>query len=322
LTSDGMLHEQVVTTGADFAPPIKFLPGASNISALNIAGKTIYASTPTSCGTIPSGLWAVNFTTTDYPVGHMDLPKGASLAGTGPIVGTDGTAYVVTGSGSGDFHANSVVAMGTDMKVKDWFTPSGPSTIAPTTVSYKGKQLLVAGGKDGSLVLLDASALGGADHKTPLSETVPLAKPGAKHGWDGLATWQDADGTSWVIASISAPLSVPSLKGGASHGGLVALKVDDADGKPVLTPVWISGDMVNPAPARIANGVVVALAGGNPTTHATLFALDAKTGKELFSSKETIPTYATHSGVAFGDSHAFFTDHNNVLYSFGIALEH
>ena len=26
LTPDGMLHEQVMTTGADFAPPVKFLP--------------------------------------------------------------------------------------------------------------------------------------------------------------------------------------------------------------------------------------------------------------------------------------------------------
>ena len=80
--------------------------------------------------------------------------------------------------------------------------------------------------------------------------------------------------------------------------------------------------MINPAPPRIANGVIVALAGGNSTTHAKLIVLDARTGKELYSSKDAIPTYANRSGVALGDSHAFFTDHNNVLYSFGIALEH
>ena len=44
--------------------------------------------------------------------------------------------------------------------------------------------------------------------------------------------------------------------------------------------------------------------------------------KKLYSSKDAIATYANKSGVAFGDSHAFFTDHNGVLYSFGIALEH
>jgi hypothetical protein len=54
-----------------------------------------------------------------------------SLAGlTGPAIGRDGTAYVVTGSGPADpaagVYANSVVALtAKDLKVKDWYTPSG-----------------------------------------------------------------------------------------------------------------------------------------------------------------------------------------------------
>jgi hypothetical protein len=80
--------------------------------------------------------------------------------------------------------------------------------------------------------------------------------------------------------------------------------------------------MVNPAPPRIANGVVIALSGGNLSTPAKLFVLNAATGAELYSSKDQIPTYADLSGVSVGDSHAFFTDHDNVLYSFGIELEH
>ncbi len=322
LTSDGKLHGQVVTTGTDYAPPVKLLPGAASASALNIAGKTIYTATSKACGAVPSGVWAVNMTSADYPVAHADMPRGASIGGIGPVLGPDGTAYVVTGSGPAvdGFHANSLVAIGSDLKVKDWYF--GASFLNPTVLSYKGKQVVIAGGKDGSLVVLDAASLGGADHKTPLSASTALSKPGTAHAWEGLATWQGSDGTAWVIASISAPVSVASLKGSAAHGAMVAFRLDDADGKPVLTPVWMSGDMVNPAPARIANGVVVALAGGNAATHAKLFALDANTGKELFTSKETIPTYANKSGVAFGDSHAFFTDHNGTLYSFGIALEH
>ena len=79
---------------------------------------------------------------------------------------------------------------------------------------------------------------------------------------------------------------------------------------------------MNPAPPRVANGIVIALAGGDPSTHAKLFALNGATGAELYSSKDQIPTYADLSGVSVGDSHAFFTDHDNVLYSFGIAVEH
>ena len=80
--------------------------------------------------------------------------------------------------------------------------------------------------------------------------------------------------------------------------------------------------MVNPAPPRIANGVVIALSGGDPATHATLYVLNAATGAELYSSKDQIPTYTQLSGVSIGDGHAFFADHDNVLYSFGIGMEH
>jgi hypothetical protein len=89
-----------------------------------------------------------------------------------------------------------------------------------------------------------------------------------------------------------------------------------------LTPVWVSRDMVNPAPPVIANGVVVVLSSGDAKTHATLYVLNAATGAELYSSKDAIPTYAHFSGVSLGDSHVFFTDRNNTLYSFGIGMEH
>ncbi len=89
-----------------------------------------------------------------------------------------------------------------------------------------------------------------------------------------------------------------------------------------MTPVWSSRDLVNPAPPVITNGVVIALSEGDAGTHATLYALDATTGKELYSSGDSIPTYAHLSGVAVGDGHAFFTTHDNTLYSFGIELEH
>jgi hypothetical protein len=80
--------------------------------------------------------------------------------------------------------------------------------------------------------------------------------------------------------------------------------------------------MVNPAPPRVTNGVLIALARGDSGHNATLHVLNAATGAELYSSKDLIPTYTGLSGVAVGDSHAFFTDHDNVLYSFGIGLEH
>jgi hypothetical protein len=216
------------------------------------------------------------------------------------------------------------------MKVEDWYTPDGGlaniESVSPVAFTFKEKQFIVAPARDGRIALLDAGSLGGSDHHTPLFETAAIAKAGEKHGWDGFATWQDKDGTAWVYASISAPMSLndSAVKENTSnpHGGIVAFKVEDNGGRFMLTPVWVSPDMINPAPPRIANGVVVALAGGNPSTHATLYVFDAATGAKLYSSENQIPTYTEFSGVSIGDSHAFFTDHDNVLYSFGIPLEH
>jgi hypothetical protein len=335
LTPDGMLHEQVMTTGADFAPPVRFLP-AANASpyGLNFADKTIFTATGRGCGNMPNGVWAIDLAAADYPVASYSTHNVRTLALTGPAVTPEGASIFVTGPGSPDSnlgaHPNSVVSVARDMKAEDWYTPEGGMAsdeyVSPVSFEYKGKQLLVAPGRDGSIALLDAASLGGADRRTPLFVTPPLSRPGAKHSWDGFASWEDKNGAVWVFASVSAGISLQGssikLNGPTPHGGIVAFKVTDVSGKPALDPVWISEDMVNPAPPRLANGVLVALSGGDPSTHATLYVLNAATGAELYSSKNLIPTYTQLSGVAIADSHAFFTDRDNVLYSFGIGLEH
>ena len=331
LTPDGMLHEQVMTTGADFAPPVKFLPApGGSASGINFVSKAIYASTQHDCGGVANGLWSIDFAPGTYPVASYATSKLHLLSPSGPALASDGTAFVVTGPGAGadDSHPSSVIAIGKDMKVKDWFTPEGGmaqyANVSPITFSYKEKQLVVAPGKDGSIALLDAASLGGSDHHTPLAQSDPLAKSGEKHSWDGFAAAQDKSGTAWIYASVSTGVaSLPGISSSAAtHGAIVAFKVNDADGKLSLTPVWVSGDMINPAPPRIANGLVIALAGGDRKSHAVLHVLNAATGAELYSSKNEIPTWTALSGLSIGDSHAFFTDHLNVLYSFGIGLEH
>jgi hypothetical protein len=283
---------------------------------------------------VPNGLWAIDLASSSYPVASYATPEARPLALTGPVVAPDGTSFIVTGAGTpgsnADVHAGSVVAVSKNMKVQDWYTPNGAMAsyqgVSPVTFKYKEKQLLVAPGRDGSLALLDAASLGGADHHTPLFETPSISNPGEKHDWDGFASWQDKDGTQWVFASVSAgiPLDDSAIKsnGPTPHGGVAAFRIEESNGQVALRPVWVSRDMVNPAPPRVANGVVIALSGGDARTHATLYLLNAATGAELYSSENQIPTFTQLSGVSVGDGHAFFTDHNNVLYSFGIALEH
>ena len=333
LTSDGMLHEQIVTTGADFAPPVKFLP-AANASpyGLNFADKTIFTTTAHDCNGIANGLWSINLGSGDYKVSNTATQAIHTLSLTGPVLTPKGASLLVTGPGSpvGDIPANSLVSIAKDGKVDDWFTPQGSVAsyehVSPITFAAAKKQLVVAPGKDGAIALLDGESLGGADHHTPLFETPALTAPGTKHMWDGFAAWTDKSGTTWVYASISSAVTLNDTavksNGPIFHGAIVAFKLDESTDNPTLQPAWISSDMVNPAPPRIANGIVVALASGDTSTNAVLHVLNASTGADLYASKNEIPTYTEYSGVAIGDSHAFFTDHDNVLYSFGIPLEH
>jgi outer membrane protein assembly factor BamB len=173
--------------------------------------------------------------------------------------------------------------------------------------------------------LLDGKSLGGSDHHTPLFQT-----PGVSHakaaGWGGMTHWQDGNGTSWILASVTGPLAAEAKfetnNGAATHGSIVAFKVAEQDGKTVLVPAWSSPDLVNPAPPVVANGVVIALSAGDRKTNARLYVLDAATGKQLYASGSEIATYAQMSGLSVGDSHAFFTTHDGTLYCFGIGMEH
>jgi outer membrane protein assembly factor BamB len=332
VTADGMLHEQIVTTGGDYGPPVKFLPaGAALPFGLNFNDKVLYTETGKDCGASNDGEWSIDLKSADYPVATLSMNKARPITVSGPVMTSDGDSILITAAGaSSEDHPGSVVAITKDLKVKDWFTPGGGMTsldnVSPIVIAHKEKELVVAPGKDGTIVLLDPASLGGADHQTPLFETPALTAPGAKHAWDGFAVWTDTAGNTYVFASISAGVTLQDSAvhsgGPTAHGAVVAFKLEDQEGKLSLHPVWVSPDMLNPAPPRVANGVVVALAGGDPQSHAVLHVFNATTGQALYTSKDEIPTYTKLSGVSFGDSHAFFTDHDNVLYSFGIALEH
>jgi outer membrane protein assembly factor BamB len=325
ITNDGMLHGQVLTTGADYGPPVKFLPAAgAGAGGLNMIGKTIYTVTAHNCGGVPNAVWAMDMTTESYPVSSYATQKGSALGLSGPTL-TETAAYVVTGAGAEQ--ANSVVDIGTkDMKALDWYTPSSGKlgNVTPVAFTYKAKKLIAAPGPDGTFVLLDGESLGGADHHTALSQTEKISS--AKDSvWDSLAAWQDAAGNGWVLASVTGPVASSkfAVKNGAvTHGAVVAFRLEEKDGKIALTPEWVSQDMVNPSAPRIANGVVIALSQGDASTHATLLVLDAASGKQLFTSGNSVLTYSHLAGVSIGDSHVFFTTHDNTLYSFGIGIEH
>ncbi len=220
----------------------------------------------------------------------------------------------------------------------------------PVVFPYKGRDLLVTSGKEGRLYLLDSKSLGGDDHRKPLfrtelvsNEDVDFAGRGV---WGSLSTWEDAKGTRWIFAPVWGPLhpnfKFPATNGDAPNGSIVAFKVEDRDGKTVLTPAWVSRDLIAPAPPVGGNGVVFALSSGEfvrqarenkgglfspeeraqHSTHAILYALDAETGKELWSSGDSITSFTHFAGMALANGRVYLGTYDSTLYSFGFPMEH
>jgi outer membrane protein assembly factor BamB len=256
-------------------------------------------------------------------------------------------------------YADSFLAVSSrDLTLTDRYTPANHlrlshkdldmGAMSPLVFPFKDRELVAGGGKEGVLYLLDAKSLGGADHKTPLfcspkyaNEELNLAGRGF---WGALATWQDPSGTRWLYAPAEGPQASGSpefkrIDGPAPSGSIMAFRVEE-EGKVKLTPAWRSRDMAIPEPPIVANGVVYALSNGEntqsiqesgrlmtsqerastPVGNATLYAFDAATGKQLFSSERAISGFSHFSGLAIANGHIYVVTFQNVLYSFGLGM--
>jgi hypothetical protein len=242
-----------------------------------------------------------------------------------------------------------------DLVLKDWYEPRNwfwlrkrdlDMQVTPAIFPYKGKELMVTGSKECRVYLLDTASAGGDDHQTPLyrtpllcNEEVNFASAGI---WGEMSSWQDSSGTRWVLTPFWGPVH-PSFKppvsyGPVNNGAVIAFKVEDKDGKYQLTPAWMSRDMNRAEPPVIANGVVFGYGNGENTeqayadrglfdysperiknsTHAVLYALDARTGKELYSSGDQIKAFNHFSGLSIANGRVYIATYDSVLYCFGL----
>jgi hypothetical protein len=329
ISTGGMVHVMNPQIGTDQIPPVKFLPGPANVAGSVLVDTTLYAATTGNCPGVANGVWAVDLASDAKTVTSYDA-QGAAVAGSAaPTFGTDGTIYFATGAGSSPV-ANSIVSLTSPaLTQKDSFTVGSPFTSNPIAFQYKGKDLIVAANKDGRLYVLDSASLGGADHKTPLHKSSPVST--ATQTTTGLASWQDAAGTRWVVVTLSGPAPADTkfamANGAVSRGALAAFTLVDQNDVPTLRPQWISRDLAAPVTPVAVNGVVFALASGEATargqksTPAVLYALDAATGKELWTSGTTITSQVRGVGPSAGDSQVYVAGSDGTLYVFGMPME-
>lgn len=204
----------------------------------------------------------------------------------------------------------------------------------------------------------DNAGGGAPDHSAYLYKSPLLgndAALGTQPGqgmWGAMATYQNAEGKRFLYMPMWGPPSktAPAFahdNGPIPNGSIMAFQLAEDQGKISALPLWTSPDMTVPDAPVVANGVVYAVQTGeqtlqaipaapgqprpvaNPSTNGAtfratpvgnliLYALDAETGKPLYSSKKIIPGWTHFSEPVVALGKVFVVTHDAHLYAFGL----
>jgi outer membrane protein assembly factor BamB len=363
ISSDGTLHSLSMVTGEDAQPPIPFVPGFSKNWSLNLVNGVLYTAIGQRCNGVPSGVWSIDLNSPERPIRSFQAGPPGIWGRAGVAISPSGAVFEETGDGvydpaSGKF-ADTILGLTPDLKLADYYTPTNREwltrkdldmgNITPAVFTLAGKEYLVGAGKEGRLYLLDATGLGGVDHRTPVLRSELILNEDAAYAaqgfWGSFATWEDPQSVRWLFApawgaphSKARPFAITN--GPTPHGSIMAFRIAAKTGVPEIAPAWISRDLSVPEPPIIANGVVFALASGEDvrqsdaaglgmntkerlagSTHATLYAFDSDTGKELFSNGDNITSFTHFGGIALSNGRVFVSTYDGFVYAFGLKNE-
>jgi outer membrane protein assembly factor BamB len=194
-----------------------------------------------------------------------------------------------------------------------------------------------------------------AQHQMPVWQSTKLGNDKAsgtdpsQGTWGGISTYQTADGKRFLYLPMWGPISTEAPKfpvshGDAPNGSIMAFEVVDENGVISAQPRWMSGDMIMADPPTVANGVVYATSTGGqaaqnprmpdgtklssataesakrrstPAGNLILYAFDAETGKQLYSSKDTIKDWVHFSEPVVALGRVYLATHDGHIYAFG-----
>ncbi|MDA0207214.1 MAG: hypothetical protein O3A53_12135 [Acidobacteria bacterium] len=305
VTSDGMFHSFHTSNGATHVAPIPFLPPNAHALGLIVIDDTAYAATVNGCGGVPDGVWALNMETKEVTQWPKAGNPTASLTGLfGFAMGSDGKPHA--GDKSGAISVLEPKSLGSNRPIR--VLPEGVGlTTTPVVVDFNDRDYMAVGWGDGSV------SITAADIQSPAA-TVKGSSPA-----NGLATWKDEQGTTWLLASTETSVD--------------AYKIVESAGAPALELGWTKA-IAAPLPPMIVNGVVFAAASGEfrgsdnaaervrRSTRATLYALNGETGAELWNSGDAIKSFSTGAGLSAGNLNIYVSTYDGTLYAFGFPMEH
>ncbi|NOT61714.1 MAG: hypothetical protein HOP19_15980 [Acidobacteria bacterium] len=300
LGRDGMIHAMHLSNGADYHAPVQFLPAGANANGLIVVDGMAYAVTTNGCGGAANGLWQLDFETQ-----KVSTWKGNIVGAAGAAFGPDGTIYVATSEG-----ALTAIDAKT-LQTKATYSATGGMASTPVVFKHGSKTLIAAAAKDGSLHLLDAANLSAA-----LATT---ARTNPSIATTALASYQDANGTRWILVAHNGALPAGFAGNAATNGAILAWKVVEANGKLVLQKGWASRNVASPLTSTVINGVVFATS--SAANRSVIYALDGTTGKELWNSGATITSSARGNALSGGMGQFYLTTQDGTLYAFGVPME-
>jgi outer membrane protein assembly factor BamB len=283
LSSDGMLHRMYVSNGEEPAAPIPFLDRSANAHGLIVIDNVAYVATSHSCGGVPNGVWALDLTSKQV----VHWTANGDIAGEdGPAFGPDGTVYAATTGG------DLVALAPKTLEVKATYHTGGQAFLSsPLVFEHKKKTMIFAASADSRLHVIDAESLKGEAYSATVSGT--------------LASWEDLAGTRWIAAP--------------SKDSVSAWKLVDEGGAAVLKPGWTSREMASPLPPLVINGVLFAVSN---SASPVMYALEAGTGKPLWSSGKTIVAAVRNGRVTGSDTQIYLGTSDGTIYAFGFPIEH
>ncbi|HEX4635993.1 MAG TPA: PQQ-binding-like beta-propeller repeat protein [Rhizomicrobium sp.] len=224
---------------------------------------------------------------------------------------------------------------------------------SPVVFNFAGKTLAAVSQKEAVLRILDANNLGGQNHMTPLWQSPKLGndeKTGtdpSRGVWGAIATYEN-NGRRYLYLPLyghpskEAPV-FPVTNGPREDGSIMAFEVKNDGGRISAVPLWTSTNMVMPDPPVVANGVVYALSTGGqamqnmahpgeqrmtyevssvlrstPVSNMVLYAYDAESGKQLWSSGKTLTDWVHFSEPVVALGKIFVATHDGHVVAFGL----
>lgn len=224
---------------------------------------------------------------------------------------------------------------------------------SPVVFNFAGKTLVAASQKEAVLRIMDANNLGGQNHMTPLWQSPKLGndeKTGtdpSRGVWGAIATYE-SNGRRYLYLPLYGHPSkdspvFPATNGPREDGSIMAFEVKNDGGKISAVPVWTSTNMVMPDPPVVANGVVYALSTGGqamqngakpgdprmpydvsavlrstPVSNMVLYAYDAESGKQLWSSGKILTDWVHFSEPVVARGKIFVATHDAHVVAFGL----